>query len=171
LAEKDHQLFTRVGGRPEYRSRRLIVTLAQGAALHYLNGRNGVKDLDVWTFYAAVPGARFPADRRETHADFGASELGRQAYDLTTARNEQQRRRFRVWQAYLGRRVDFMMRALPLPPNTSADDTVDAIRAWLATGASHRGSKKPTPWHLAQKAMVAVWPDDQLGRTIWPDRS
>jgi hypothetical protein len=77
LAEQDHQLFTRVDGRPEYRTHRLSVTLAQGAALHYLDGRNGVKDLDVWTLYAAVPGARFPADRRETHADFGPSEFDR----------------------------------------------------------------------------------------------
>jgi hypothetical protein len=167
LAEQDHQHFTRGDGRPEYRTRRLIVTLAQGAALHYLDGRNGVKDLDVWTLYAAVPGARFPADRRETHADFGPSELGRQSYDLTTARYDQERNRFQRWQAYAGRRVDFMMRALPLPPDAPADDIVITLRAWLTTGASHRGQKKPTPWYLAQKAMVALWPDDQLGRIIW----
>lgn len=31
--------------RPEYADRRVAVALAQGAALHYLDGRNGVKDL------------------------------------------------------------------------------------------------------------------------------
>ena len=36
--------------------------LCQGAALHYVNGRNGVKDFDVWSIYAhygrlAVPGS------------------------------------------------------------------------------------------------------------------
>src|SRR6266568_7099262 len=71
LAAADHLAFTRSEGRPEYRRRRLAAVLAQGAARHYIDGRTGVKDLDVWTFYAAVPGARFPADRRETHADFG----------------------------------------------------------------------------------------------------
>jgi hypothetical protein len=30
----------------------------------------------MWTFYAALPGTRFPAHRRETHADFGLSDLG-----------------------------------------------------------------------------------------------
>ena len=53
-------------GRPEYRDRRLAVVLAQGAALHYVDHCHGVKDLDVWTFYAAVPGERFPGDKRET---------------------------------------------------------------------------------------------------------
>jgi hypothetical protein len=64
LAEEDHAFFTRPAGRPEYESRCLAVALAQGAALHYLDGRTGVKDLDVWAFYAAIPGRRFPADKR-----------------------------------------------------------------------------------------------------------
>src|SRR5690349_8794869 len=71
LAEEDHAFFTRPGGRPEYESCRLAVALAQGAALHYLDGRNGVKDLDVWTFYVGIPGKRFPADRRLRNVDFG----------------------------------------------------------------------------------------------------
>jgi hypothetical protein len=84
------------------------------AALHYLDGRNGVKDLDVWTFYAALPGVRFPAGKRETHVDFGPSELGRQLYDLDAARNDLERARWGRWTVeYGGRRVDFLMRALP----------------------------------------------------------
>jgi hypothetical protein len=35
-----------------YSDRVLCVALCQGAALHYVDGRNGVKDLDVYTFYA-----------------------------------------------------------------------------------------------------------------------
>jgi hypothetical protein len=105
LAEEDHAFFTRPGGRPEYESRRLAVALAQGAALHYLDGRNGVKDLDVWTFYAAISGKRFPADRRLTNVDFGPSSLGREPYDMHL------RNRF---SGYTGRKVDFCMRALPV---------------------------------------------------------
>ena len=33
----------------------IAVALCQGAALHYVNGSNGIKDLDVWTFYAERP--------------------------------------------------------------------------------------------------------------------
>ena len=35
--------------------------LCQGAALHYVNGRNGVKDFDVWSFYAQYNDWPFPA--------------------------------------------------------------------------------------------------------------
>jgi hypothetical protein len=55
LANADHEFFTRPDWRPEYQSRRLAVGLAQGAALHYLDGKNGVKDFDIWTFYAGLP--------------------------------------------------------------------------------------------------------------------
>lgn len=38
LADVDHMFFARSGGRPEYRSRRVAVVLAQGAAVHYFHG-------------------------------------------------------------------------------------------------------------------------------------
>ena len=47
LAQVDHEHFTRDEGHPEYRDRRLTVVLAQGAAEHFVDGRHGVKDLDV----------------------------------------------------------------------------------------------------------------------------
>src|SRR5713101_4902792 len=84
LADEDHQAFNRLDGRPEDRPRRLLIVLAQSAARHYVDcragadrdHRAGVKDLDVWTFYAAIPGLQFPAAERETHADVGTSVLG-----------------------------------------------------------------------------------------------
>lgn len=44
-----------------YRDRVLCVALCQGAAMHYVDGRNGVKDLDAWTFFAAAEVGPFPA--------------------------------------------------------------------------------------------------------------
>lgn len=53
-----------------YRSRVLLTALCQGAALHYLDHTNGVKDLDVWTFFAVLPDLRLqpcrPAARPQT---------------------------------------------------------------------------------------------------------
>jgi hypothetical protein len=43
-----------------YGDRVLCVALCQGAALHYLAGEAGVKDFDVWTFFARVNGMPFP---------------------------------------------------------------------------------------------------------------
>lgn len=177
LADADHARFTRPGGRPEYQPRRLGVVLAQGAALHYLNDLSGgyyadcdrgVKDLDVWTFYSAIPGRRFPADRRETHADFGRSELGRQRYDLGAARNAYERARWQRFSAYSGRRVDFLIRALPVQVGAPAGTVVTALQEWLRRGAQSRAARKPSPWHLAGKAMVLLHPESGRGQVIWP---
>lgn len=168
LAAADHSCFTRAAGRPEYRERRVAVVLAQGAALHYADGRSGVKDFDVWSFYAALPGQRFPADRRETHADFGVSEFGRQLYELQEARSEREATRWRGWQRYGGRRVDFLMRALPIAPDAGTDEVIDSLQHWLALGARSRASHKPSPWHLAQKAVALIEPAHCRGRLIWP---
>ena len=46
------------------RSGLLCIALCQGGALHYVDGRNGVKDLDVWVFYDAACGPQFPPRRR-----------------------------------------------------------------------------------------------------------
>jgi hypothetical protein len=152
------------------------VVLAQGAACHYLDcltgrdagARTGVKDLDIWTFYAAVPGTRFPAAKRETHADFGPSSLGRQAYDFAAASTAREHSLWRKWAAYQGRRVDFMMRALPIPPGTSYAEIVQAVQDWLRRGAATRAQKKPSSWHLAQKAMVTLTPQPHDGQGVWP---
>lgn len=175
LADADHALFTRSGGRPEYQSRRLVVVLAQGAACHYLRGRagdrhsgTGIKDLDVWTFYSAVPSRRFPANRRETHADFGPSVFGRQLYDLGAARDPRERARWQGWSAYRGRRVDFLMRALPVPVGAPIRSVAEATQDWLIRGAQNTAPHKPSAWHLANKAMVLLYPASCRGDVIWP---
>lgn len=52
IAARDRDdLFRRKPDLGRLYSRRLFaVALCQGAALHYLNGKNGIKDLDVWSF-------------------------------------------------------------------------------------------------------------------------
>src|SRR5438270_503107 len=79
-------------------SKVLCVALCQGAALHYLNGRNGVKDFDVWTFYAADHSQQFPP-RRLASKDFGRSKFGRSPRCGNV----------------VGRRVDLLGRSIPVP--------------------------------------------------------
>lgn len=167
LAEEDHAFFTRPDGRPEYESRRLAAALAQGAALHYLDGRTGVKDLDVWTFYAAIPGRSFPADKRVRRADFGPSSLGRQTYDIHAARSERQRALWQRWSAYTGRRVDFCIRALPVQADAPINSVISVLQEWLARGAQSTAARKPSAWHLAKKAVVPLYPDSHRGYVVW----
>jgi hypothetical protein len=83
-----------------YADRRLCVALCQGAALHYVDGRNGVKDFDVWTFYTEHPERPFPPRRYYKRyypfRDFGPSLFGRHPADV----------------GWTGRKVDLLARSL-----------------------------------------------------------
>lgn len=132
----------------EYRDRLLLIALCQGGALHYLDGKNhaakpnGVKDLDVYTFYAEHPGIPWPY-RRHVVSDFGESEFGYHP----DKRDD-----------FVGRHVDLMGRALPVESNA---DPVPAVREWLAT------SQNKTPALLREKAVVGLYPARYRGRVIW----
>jgi hypothetical protein len=128
-----------------YRDRVLCVALCQGAALHYADGRNGVKDFDVWTFFAAHPARPFPSRRRKV-LDFGPSKFGRSPG--APAR-------------FTGRRVDMLGRSLPEPPDA---DPIEAIRHYL------RARRTPTAKLLGEKAVVLISPQGQRGTVAcgWP---
>ncbi len=125
-----------------YRDRVLMVALCQGAALHYLDGRNGVKDLDVWTFYARHPEGEFPP-RWRVMVDFGPSPLGRHPDDA----------------GYLGRHVDLIGRSIDAMPS---GDPVRAVRTYLHAGGTESARL------LAGKAVVALDPPELRGTTVWP---
>jgi hypothetical protein len=63
-----------------YRDRLLCIALCQGAAQHYVDGENGVKDFDVWSFFSAHPAGPFPY-RRRVERDFGRSKFSRHPAD------------------------------------------------------------------------------------------
>lgn len=76
-AEAEAALFERnPHGSGRNAGRLLGRVLCQGAALHYLDGENGVKGFDVWSFYAQHDDWPFPARWRGTR-DFGPSKFGR----------------------------------------------------------------------------------------------
>lgn len=145
IARQDREdLFDR---KPHYRAladRVVAVALCQGAALHFLDGRNGVKDFDVWTFYAAHPDAIFPP-RRRVARDFGDPKFGQ-----SPDRPE-----------FVGRKVDLLGRSIPAEV---CGDPVATLRAYLS---EHRTS---TALYLAQKATVLLEPTSYLGKVIWPGR-
>jgi hypothetical protein len=99
-AEVEASMFERnPTGAGRYAGRLLCRALCQGAALHYLDATNGVKDFDVWSFYAERDDGPFPYRWRGT-ADYGPSKFGRYPSDAPT---------------YTGRRVDFLGRSLRVP--------------------------------------------------------
>lgn len=128
-----------------YEDRLLCVALAQGAALHYLDRQTGVKDFDVWTFFARSSHRKHPDPalyRRHKTADFGVSCFGRSPGAPSWIR---------------GRRVDLLARSLNVGPPC---DPVDAVRKWLKDG------RTVTARRLAAKAVIMIEPTP--GTVVWP---
>ena len=111
--------------------------------MHYGSKESGVKDFDVWSFYAQCDDWPFPARWRGTR-DFGPSKFGRYPGDPPR---------------YSGRRVDLLGRSLPAAPGA---DPADAIRRYLA--ARRTESAKA----LAAKAVILMDPQNRTGEIVWP---
>jgi len=144
IARRDREnLFKRKPGLGQLYSGRLFaVALCQGAALHYLDGKNGIKDFDVWSFYREAPERTFPY-RRLVHMDFGNSKFGKT--DDTPK--------------FIGRRVDLLGRSLRA---TDFSDPIGVLRTYLAQG------KTTSAKRLAQKAVILIEPEAFLGSVVWP---
>ncbi len=124
-------------------SKRVICTaLCQGAALHYVNGKNGVMDFDVWTFYTAHKDAPFPY-RRNGSRDFGKSKFGVHPNDTDKL---------------VGRCIDLLGRSLPCSPMS---DPVQAVIDYLSN------QKTKSAQELSKKAVVILEPEELIGKVIW----
>lgn len=136
-------LFAR---KPRYSplARRLVcIALCQGAAQHLLDGENGVKDFDVWAFFAAHPDdPPFPWRRRKV-SDFGDPKFGRSP-DAAS---------------FVGRRVDLLGRTIDDPAKT---DPAAVLREYLSEG------RTKTARRLSEKAAMLLEPTDLLGTVAWP---
>jgi|WetSurMetagenome_2_1015567.scaffolds.fasta_scaffold89841_2 hypothetical protein len=141
IAEADRKdLFDRLPHLLPMSKLLFCVALCQGAGLHYVNGTNGVKDFDVWSFYRADPKYTFPA-RRIINRDFRDKKFGR-----SPDRPD-----------YIGRRVDLIGRSITCFPE---DTLVAALRRWLQSSGH-------SPKLLSQKAVVLLWPSNLLGVIAW----
>jgi hypothetical protein len=125
-----------------YRDRVLCVALCQGAALHLIDGRNGIKDWDVWTFFRKHPDASFPPRRR------GEREFGDSRYGRSIVRSQ-----------YVGRCVDLIGRSISAEID---EDPATCIRRYLTAGETESARQ------LAKKAVVLLEPVHRRGEVIWP---
>lgn len=120
--------------------RPLAVALCQGAAMHYVDGTNGVKDFDVWFFY--------PFKRK--HLPYRAIWT----WDYTNPRFG----RHPSMPDFQGRRVDVLVRSINCP---KGGNPIKIICEHLESGQT--ASAKA----LRKKAVVMLYPRRFLGRVIW----
>src|SRR5581483_1710368 len=141
--EEREDFFTR---HPEwsllYRRRMLCSALCEDAALHFLNGVTGVREFEVWVFYAEHAEAAFPY-HLVSHRDYGKSKFG-SALDTD---------------AYQGRRVGLTGRSLSCEPD---EDPVAVLQNYLRKGET------PSARELRRKAVVLIEPEAFLGYVVWP---
>lgn len=143
IAEEDRKEY--VDNHPKrapLKRRILAVALCQGAALHFLNNANGIKDFDVWTFYTARPSLSYPP-RRITHRDFGGPKFGRSPN----------------WNHFVGRRVDLLGRSIA---SRTGESCLIAIRRYLSNGRTESARR------LAEKAVILLEPKAMRGQVVWP---
>jgi hypothetical protein len=124
-----------------YQGKEVLVALCQGAALHFIDKRNGVKDFDVWFFYPWKD-ITLPY-RRKGIVDFGKSKFGKRAH----------------LKGFAGRTIDVLMRS-DVHFNDGAPDA--CLQAYLAK------PKTETARLLGQKAVVGLYPQKVFGKVLWP---
>jgi hypothetical protein len=129
--------------RRNFAAKKLCVALCQGAAQHFLGKPSGIKDFDIFTFFAVVEGMEFPSRRRAT-VDFGPSKFGRNPGDA----------------GFGGRRVDLMGRSIV---HCDGAPEIFSLQKYL------RSAPTRTAWFLAQKAVVVIDPAEFRGQVIWPE--
>ena len=140
VLSKLKEAFARTEVAALYQGRLRALTLCQGASQHYIDRCNGVKDIDVWSFFEGGLAKPFPV-RSVWNADFGASHLGRSADDL----------------GYSGRRIDIMGRSIPMAPN---EPVGIAIQKWLKGGST-------SGWYISKRPVIGLHPEGLFGRKLW----
>jgi hypothetical protein len=127
-----------------YSGRFLCAALCQGAASHFVNGKTGVKDFDVWSFFCEISGQPMRR-RRVVSRDFGHPKFG-----TSPDRPD-----------FVGRRVDLVFRSIDCNHGTSP---ITALRQYLTEG------RTATARFLAGKGAVLIEPAEFAGAIAWLKR-
>jgi hypothetical protein len=137
IAATDRRDF--LSRKPQYTGDFLCSALCQGAALQFVDRKNGVKDFDVWSFYAEKKGVPSFPYRRHARADFGGSKFGKEPGE-----------------SLKGRRVDIFGRSI-----VSNGNAIESVQRYL------RDHPTRVAYFLAEKAAVLLEPANLRGTIIW----
>jgi len=124
-----------------YSNRLLCVALCQGAALHFVDGLNGVKDFDVWSFFRENPGKPAIPYRRIVSQPFEYSKSGTSP----------------IIREFIGRKVDLLFRSIPCSSDACPIVSIQHYLTERRTQAARC---------LAEKAVVLIEPFQAT--VVWP---
>ena len=115
-----------------YSQRLLCVALCQGAASHFVYGKTGVKDYDVWSFFCEIAGQPIRR-RRVASRDFRRPRFGKSPDKPN----------------FIGRKVDLLFKSIACTPDRSP---TRSLQHYLTEGRTQ------TARYLAEKAVVLLEP-------------
>jgi hypothetical protein len=121
----------------------LAVALCQGAAMHFHDKVNGVKDFDVWFFFPFKQ--KHLPYRTIWNWDYVNPKFGRHP----------------SVPGYKGRIVDVMVRSIK---NYTENDPVNTLHKFL------QNENTASSAELAKKAVVMLAPEELLGKVVWYKR-
>ena len=108
-----------------------------------IDGVTGIKDLDVWSFFAEIAGVPLPPRRPRIIKDFGDPRFGKTPDSPD----------------FIGRRVDLFLRSIPAE---STSDPAGSVSSYL------RNARSKAARELAKKAVVGLYPASLEAVVIWP---
>lgn len=148
LALKDlEEFFYRHPCYKVYENSLILIALCQGAAKHFVDGKTGVKDFDVWSFFVENPSVRLPY-RRWKQLDSELNKFGVHSNDAK--------------KGYKGRHVDLFMRTIKADiVKRKRDDPKGCINEYL------KQAKSTSPKLLAEKTVIGLYPNTILGEVLY----
>lgn len=133
--------------REPYQNALIAITLCQGAALHFLDDKNGIKDFDIWYFYARVTNMKYPP-RAMKLVDSRMQKFGVNPNDAN--------------RGYVGRRIHLLGRDIDCQHRRGQHDPRECIIRYLVT------RKTETARRLSEKGVIGLYPATIFGKVIWP---
>lgn len=153
---KNEALFNRNPKYTHFRNSLIVVALCQGASQHYADGRNGIKDFDVWYFFRRSRRGtiRYPYRAMRT-VDSRFKKFG-------ICPPKCRRTHPKSLGAFVGRHVNLLGREIDCPPTRNGrNDPKNCISAYLKNG------KTKTSRELREKPVVGLFPPSMFGRILW----
>jgi len=141
--EELKRLFNEVG-KPKgkykvYENKLIAICLCQGAAQHFVDGKTGIKDIDVWFFFEEDKDVKIP--------------------NFKNMRKSVSKKFTNIGE----KRIDFLKKAIKedIINKSESEKPEDILKSYLQNG--HTSTSKL----LAQKSVVGLFPPDIFEKIIW----
>lgn len=152
LAQNERKLFFKHNPKykPYYKSL-LAIVLCQGAAKHFVDGKTGIKDFDIWFFY------------KPRNSNYPLWRLGRYGHVVDSGIEKFGKNKKHP--EFVGRKVDMMIRELPEELiRECRGNPRDCIKTYLEKPMTQSARK------LSEKAAVGLFPKQIFRKILYKSK-